>query len=208
MAYLIAQISLFLLLALAVGAVVGWFVRGTRLDRMGGSAGADDLQLERARATAKVARAELAAKAERLSQVEQELAEARIEIDRLRRHEVDEPRPRAAVLSGKRLHIEVDEVLAAASLDGAPTAGDAAQESSMEVAVEPPGGVAPLEDLSVIRGIGPATAKLLKRLGYTTVQHIAAWDETDIEKVVAAKKTLKSRIERDGWVEQARNLVG
>ena len=68
-----------------------------------------------------------------------------------------------------------------------------------------PQGDQPDDDLTRISGIGPALAARLRDNGVTRFSQIAAWDEGDIA-AYDAKLKFAGRIERDGWVRQAKSL--
>jgi len=62
------------------------------------------------------------------------------------------------------------------------------------------------DNLQDIKGIGAVLEKKLNAMGITRFEHIAAWTENDIAKV---DETLnfRGRIQRERWVEQARELA-
>lgn len=62
------------------------------------------------------------------------------------------------------------------------------------------------DDLKQLSGVGPALEKKLNAAGVTTLAQIAAWTEEDIAAMDEAL-SFKGRIQREGWVEQARELV-
>lgn len=62
------------------------------------------------------------------------------------------------------------------------------------------------DDLKQLSGVGPALEKKLIAAGITTFAQIAAWTEDDIADM-DEKLSFKGRIEREGWVEQAKALV-
>jgi len=62
------------------------------------------------------------------------------------------------------------------------------------------------DDLTQIKGIGPAIAAKLTNLGITTFQQIADFTEADVERV-NEKLAFKGRIEREKWIEQATELA-
>ena len=62
------------------------------------------------------------------------------------------------------------------------------------------------DDLKQLSGVGPALEKKLLAAGVTTFAQIAAWTESDIAEF-DEKLSFKGRIEREGWVEQAKALV-
>ncbi|SHK93781.1 LSU ribosomal protein L21P [Roseovarius pacificus] len=62
------------------------------------------------------------------------------------------------------------------------------------------------DDLKQLSGVGPALEKKLHEAGVTTFAQIAAWTEADIADM-DEKLSFKGRIEREGWVDQAKELV-
>ncbi|MBO6896268.1 MAG: NADH-quinone oxidoreductase subunit E [Shimia sp.] len=62
------------------------------------------------------------------------------------------------------------------------------------------------DDLKQLKGVGPALEKKLHDNGVTTFAQIAAWNAEDIADM-DDKLSFKGRIERDGWVEQAKLLA-
>jgi predicted flap endonuclease-1-like 5' DNA nuclease len=71
----------------------------------------------------------------------------------------------------------------------------------------PPSGPQSSHDLTRIRGIGPGYARALYALGVSSFAHIAAWTPDDIATFGKKLKTPAGRIERDRWIEQARDLL-
>ncbi len=63
------------------------------------------------------------------------------------------------------------------------------------------------DDLTKIKGIGQVLKGKLNALGITTFQQIAAFTEADIERV-NGELDFPGRIEREGWIEQARDFSG
>ncbi len=62
------------------------------------------------------------------------------------------------------------------------------------------------DDLKELSGVGPALEKKLHEAGVTTFAQIAAWTEADIAEM-DEKLSFKGRIEREGWVDQAKELT-
>ncbi len=62
------------------------------------------------------------------------------------------------------------------------------------------------DDLKKLSGVGPALEKKLIEAGVTSFAQIAAWTEADIAEF-DEKLSFKGRIQREGWVEQARELA-
>lgn len=62
------------------------------------------------------------------------------------------------------------------------------------------------DDLKKLSGVGPALEKKLHEAGVTTFAQIASWGEAEIAEF-DEKLSFKGRIEREGWVEQAKALA-
>ncbi|UYV39121.1 50S ribosomal protein L21 [Rhodobacteraceae bacterium D3-12] len=62
------------------------------------------------------------------------------------------------------------------------------------------------DDLKQLSGVGPALEKKLHENGVTTFAQIAAWNADDIA-AMDEKLSFKGRIEREGWVDQAKELT-
>ena len=62
------------------------------------------------------------------------------------------------------------------------------------------------DDLQQIRGVGPAIEKTLNELGIYRYQQIANMSEYDIDRVARRLKGFHSRIYREDWIGQAREL--
>ena len=89
--------------------------------------------------------------------------------------------PGAELLGG------IGEIISAAASDSAASLGDA-------------------DDLTRIKGLGPKIATLLRSLGITRFDQIAAWSEADVARIDPQLGTFQGRIARDNWIEQARYL--
>ncbi|SNR61564.1 50S ribosomal protein L21 [Puniceibacterium sediminis] len=88
----------------------------------------------------------------------------------------------------------------AAPVAAAPKA--AKKAAAPKVAAAAAGG----DDLKVLSGVGPALEKKLHDAGITTYAQIAAWTDADVEKF-GELLSFKGRIEREGWIEQAKDLA-
>ncbi|GGD32852.1 hypothetical protein GCM10011358_16220 [Sinisalibacter lacisalsi] len=62
------------------------------------------------------------------------------------------------------------------------------------------------DDLKQLSGVGPALEKKLHAAGVTSFAQIAAWTEADVAEF-DEKLSFKGRIEREGWVDQAKKLA-
>ena len=100
----------------------------------------------------------------------------------------------------------------AAGIADATTVGGAREDAAREAVADVPegaragSGAAPRrepDDLQRIRGIGPVMERKLHERGVTTFAQIAAWGPKDVERF-AAELRFGRRIERDGWVDQAK----
>lgn len=102
--------------------------------------------------------------------------------------------------------IKVTDILAsgasASGVKAAIGAGSAPAAAAPAAASAAAGG----DDLKVLSGVGPALEKKLNAAGVTSFAQIAAWTEADIAEF-DEKLSFKGRIEREGWVEQAKELA-
>ena len=62
------------------------------------------------------------------------------------------------------------------------------------------------DNLKQIKGIGPAIEKTLNEMGIFRFQQIADMSEYDIDRVAQRLKGFHSRIYRENWIGQAREL--
>ena len=77
-------------------------------------------------------------------------------------------------------------------------------ETKPEILSAPRGGTA--DDLKLLKGVGPKLEQTLHELGFYHFDQVAAWTEAEIAWVDTRLK-FKGRIQRDGWIEQARILA-
>ncbi|MEL6516210.1 MAG: 50S ribosomal protein L21 [Pseudomonadota bacterium] len=104
--------------------------------------------------------------------------------------------------------------VAAVAVAAAKPAGKAAPKAEAPKAEEPkaapkkaaPKADAGADDLKKLSGVGPALEKKLHGFGVTTFAQIAAWGPDEIADF-DDKLSFKGRIERDGWVDQAKKLA-
>ncbi|MEQ9261405.1 MAG: 50S ribosomal protein L21 [Roseovarius sp.] len=92
--------------------------------------------------------------------------------------------------------------VAAAATESKAPAKKAAPKAEAKAAPKSEGA----DDLKLLSGVGPALEKKLIEAGVTTFAQIAAWTEEDIA-AMDEKLSFKGRIEREGWVEQAKELA-
>ncbi len=69
-----------------------------------------------------------------------------------------------------------------------------------------PKAVAAADDLKLLSGVGPALEKKLNENGVTTFAQIAGWKKADVADM-DEKLSFKGRIEREGWIAQAKDLA-
>lgn len=81
-----------------------------------------------------------------------------------------------------------------------------AKEAKPAKAETPAKEAAGADDLKQLTGVGPALEKKLHQAGVTSFAQIANWTAEDIADM-DEKLSFKGRIERDGWVEQAKDLA-
>ncbi|WP_088345742.1 MULTISPECIES: 50S ribosomal protein L21 [Rhodomicrobium] len=62
------------------------------------------------------------------------------------------------------------------------------------------------DDVKLIGGVGPALEKKLAALGVTSLKQIAAFTPAEIERI-DTELSFKGRIEREEWVQQAKDLI-
>ena len=92
---------------------------------------------------------------------------------------------------------------ASAPVKSSPVPEAKAQETA-PVETAPVGATA--DDLTQINGIGPVIAEKLNALGFTTIEQIANLTDEEIPGI-DEKLSFKGRIERENWVQQAKDLL-
>lgn len=102
----------------------------------------------------------------------------------------------------------VAAVAAAPKKKAAPKKAEAKAEPKAEAQKAAPKAEASgaADDLKQLSGVGPALEKKLHANGVTTFAQIASWGAEEIAEF-DEKLSFKGRIEREGWVEQAKALV-
>ncbi len=136
------------------------------------------------------------ARNEEAEQLEAELAEARRQIEELQTaREADQTQIEAvqdpdALTSGFGASNDAGDPDAGSSL----TAGDDGADRPLR------------DDLKQIKGVGPAIEKTLNDMGIYRLQQIADMTEYDIDRVAERLKGFHSRIYRENWIGQAREL--
>ena len=82
----------------------------------------------------------------------------------------------------------------------APAAKKAAKPAKAEAAP------AAADDLKKLSGVGPALEKKLNAAGITSYAQIAAWTDADVA-AIDEQPSFKGKIEREGWIDQAKELA-
>lgn len=101
----------------------------------------------------------------------------------------------------------VKAAIGAGSAPAEAAAAPAAKPAKAKAAkAEAPAAAAGADDLKKLSGVGPALEKKLIEAGVTSFAQIAAWGAEDIA-AFDEKLNFKGRIEREGWVEQAKTLA-
>ena len=88
----------------------------------------------------------------------------------------------------------------------APKAEPKAEKPKAEKKAAPKKADAAGDDLKQLSGVGPALEKKLHEAGVTTFAQVAAWTADDVA-AMDEKLSFKGRIEREGWIEQAKELA-
>ncbi len=103
---------------------------------------------------------------------------------------------------------EVDDELIPANEyveDGDTTMGEA-EPQTRKILEEEPADADDKDDLKRIKGVGPAIEKTLNDLGIFSYNQIAQMSEYEIDRVAQRLKGFRSRIYRQDWIGQARDL--
>ncbi|WP_282127575.1 50S ribosomal protein L21 [Roseobacter litoralis] len=106
--------------------------------------------------------------------------------------------------SGVKAAMGASSVSPTAVAAAAPEAVKKAAPAKAEKAEAAP--AAGADDLKKLSGVGPALEKKLIEGGVTSFAQIAAWTEADVA-AMDEKLSFKGRIEREGWIEQAKELA-
>ena len=194
MTYLIMQIFLYLICALLLGLILGWFIWGRLSDRVRA------MQSERDEALAKLrARGDGSQDRAKLDALTKDLDECR----RMRHDQDDEI---------ERLNRELSAARdPAGSMSAAPVAAAAAgltvstEEDKPSTLSAARGGQA--DDLKLIKGVGPKMEDMLNGMGFWHFDQIAAWSKQELAWVDDNLDGFKGRASRDEWIPQAKILA-
>ena len=108
--------------------------------------------------------------------------------------------------SGVKAAIGAGSVAGVAVAATAPAAAKKAAPKKAVKAEAAPAAAAGVDDLKKLSGVGPALEKKLVAAGITTFAQVAAWSDADVA-AMNEKLSFKGRIEREGWIEQAKELA-
>ena len=90
------------------------------------------------------------------------------------------------------------------------TGNDQDDEEDLDVGEDEDESVAPIngsrDNLKAIKGVGPAIEKTLNEMGIFHYRQIADMSEYDIDRIAKRLKGFRSRIYREDWIGQARDL--
>ncbi len=109
---------------------------------------------------------------------------------------------KAAIGAGSVSAVAVAAAKPAAKKAAAPKKAEAKKAAPKAA----PKAAAGADDLKELSGVGPALEKKLHANGVTTFAQIAAWGADEIAEF-DEKLSFKGRIEREGWVDQAKALA-
>lgn len=110
----------------------------------------------------------------------------------------------AAAVGGEAIVAEAPKAAKPAAKKAAPKA--AAKPAAAKAEKKSEAQAAKADDLKVLSGVGPALEKKLHAAGVTTFAQIAGWSDADVA-AMDEKLSFKGRIEREGWIAQAKELV-
>ena len=110
--------------------------------------------------------------------------------------------------TGVKAAVGAGSVAGVAAAAAAPkkAAAPKAEKPAAKPAAKAAPAAAGADDLKELSGVGPALEKKLHEAGVTTFAQIAAWTDADVEEF-GEKLSFKGRIEREGWIEQAKELA-
>lgn len=103
--------------------------------------------------------------------------------------------------------VRVTDILESGASKAAPKAKAAPKEKTAAEKTDAAPAASGGDDLTKLSGVGPALLKKLNDNGVTTFAQIAAWTEADVAEM-DEKLSFKGRIEREGWISQAKELAG
>ena len=120
--------------------------------------------------------------------------------ERYSMNRADQAEMKKRVSTGKAGEKSTDPALAAQADNPVEAEKIAEKKSSSKAAKAAEG-----DDLTKLSGVGPVIVKKLHEQGVTTFAQIAAWTDADVEEI-EEKLSFKGRVEREGWIDQAKEL--
>lgn len=100
----------------------------------------------------------------------------------------------------------VKAAIGAGSVGAVAVAATEAKKPAKKKAAPKAEATAGADDLKKLSGVGPALEKKLLAAGITTFAQVAAWTDADVADM-DEQLSFKGRIEREGWIEQAKELA-
>ncbi|WP_226553139.1 NADH-quinone oxidoreductase subunit E [Celeribacter naphthalenivorans] len=115
------------------------------------------------------------------------------------------PTPKSAVQQAaeKKAAAKAEAKPAAPKAEAAPVAGEVAEKKPRTMKAPRKAGA---DDLKKLKGVGPKLEQTLNELGFWHYDQVAKWTAEEIAWVDSRLK-FKGRIERDGWIDQAKTLA-
>ena len=120
---------------------------------------------------------------------------------------VKKPAQRTARTQAKAKPAPIEPVVKSAAKVPAKAKGAAEKPVAAKPAKAAGSRRAKADDLKKISGVGPKLEQVLNGMGVTRFADIAGWSAEDAARI-DAEIGLGGRIERDGWIAQARALAG
>jgi large subunit ribosomal protein L21 len=109
----------------------------------------------------------------------------------------------AAVMAVVKAAPKAEKLAAAKAKPAAATKAESKVVAAPKAEAAP---VAAVGDLKKLVGVGPALEKKLIAAGVTSLEQVGAWTDADVSKI-DEELSLKGRIEREGWIAQAKDLI-
>ncbi|MEE9454689.1 MAG: 50S ribosomal protein L21 [Paracoccaceae bacterium] len=119
---------------------------------------------------------------------------------------------KGAEKSGVKVAVGAGSVSAVVAAVAKPAKAKAAPKPKAEAKAKPAKAKTPkvaasaTDDLTKLSGVGPKLAEKLIAGGVTSFAQIAGWNDADVAEF-GEKLSFKGRIEREGWIDQAKKLV-
>ena len=133
----------------------------------------------------------------------EELGLADDELTRLRSLGVDKSPAGSSALARRHESLEVELSTLASLRCSDPSAHRRSLAGSQAPAAPPPKD----DDLTLITGVGPGLAEILRAMGYRTFTDIAGLSDDDLEEIAQVAGGVIGSSAREGWVESARRLA-